>query len=349
MTLIITAIALAVAAAGGCLVGISLERRRTRFGTELHWGSISQLASGIARHVREGTEAAFVDRAGQALGGIHLSVERQPQDRPDGNAQHEAGLLRVPVRVLGTEVGAIWAHGASRHNARAVRDLAGLVSASLAETELHGARRGQTEAQLLALKTQIRPHFVYNALNVIASYTVTNPERARDLLVEFADFTRYLYSEHGTDALLRDELRAVESYLTLERARYGDRLTVHWQVSPESLSARVPHLCIQPLVENAVRHGTEAVEGLATLTISAHDEGPLTLITVEDDGVGMDPARLADVLDGRLDGVHLGIRNVDARLRQMYGNEFGLVVDTAPGAGTLVTVCVPRFAPPPAG
>ena len=98
-------------------------------------------------------------------------------------------------------------------------------------------------------------------------------------------------------------------------------------------------------MENAVRHGLEAKEGPGRITITANDAGAYAEVTIEDDGVGMDPEQLRAVLAGHAEGDHVGLRNVDARLRQVYGEDHGLVIDTAPGAGTLITLRVPKFQP----
>ena len=107
----------------------------------------------------------------------------------------------------------------------------------------------------------------------------------------------------------------------------------------------VPFLCIQPLVENAVRHGLAGVEGSGTITIQAHDRGRDCLIEVEDDGAGEDPEKVRRALAGDTSLDSVGLGNVDARLRATYGDDYGLVVETAPGAGTKVAVRVPKFAP----
>ena len=111
------------------------------------------------------------------------------------------------------------------------------------------------EAEVRALRAQISPHFVYNALNAIASFVRTDPDRARDLLLDFADFTRYSFRRHGEYTTLEEELRSIERYLVLEQARFGDRLRVTLRIAPEVLPVTVPVLSLQPLVENAVRHG----------------------------------------------------------------------------------------------
>ncbi len=193
-----------------------------------------------------------------------------------------------------------------------------------------------------ALRAQISPHFVYNSLGAIASFVRTDPDRARDLLLEFADFTRYSFREHGEFTTLAEELRSIERYLLLEQARFGDRLRVTLQVAPEVLGVSVPFLCLQPLVENAVQHGLRpgragSPSRRATPTGSAGSRSRTT-------APGRTPSGSAAVLAGEAGGDSVGLANVDERLRTAFGDEHGLVVETAPGAGTRVTVRVPKFA-----
>lgn len=199
------------------------------------------------------------------------------------------------------------------------------------------------EAEVRALRAQISPHFIYNSLNAIASFINTDPQRARQLVVEFADFTRYSFRRHGDFTTLAEELQAIDRYLLLEKARFGERIRVSLSIAPEVLSTVIPFLSLQPLVENAVRHGLESKPGGGLITLVAQDSGQYAEITVEDDGVGIDPVALAQVLAGTTESVHVGLRNVDVRLRQVYGDAHGLVIDTAPGAGTLITLRVPKF------
>lgn len=232
---------------------------------------------------------------------------------------------------------------------QATRETARFVATQLALAELDTSRARLARAEVRALRAQISPHFVYNALTAIASFVRTDPERARELILEFAEFTRYSFSAHGEYTTLAEELRSIDRYLTIERARFGDRLQVRLQIAPEVLPVGLPFLCLQPLVENAVRHGLSRKPGLGTVSIVAHDAGAECLITVEDDGVGMDPALLGQPSDGDLAtadaGQHVGLANVDERLRAAFGDKFGLVVETAPGAGTKVSMRVPKFRP----
>jgi two-component system LytT family sensor kinase len=228
---------------------------------------------------------------------------------------------------------------------RATVEVGRWVSSQVELAELDHSRTRAIEAELRALRAQISPHFVYNSLAAIASFVRTDPERARELLLEFADFTRYAFRRGGDFTTLSDELRNVERYLVLEQARFGERLQVQLLVAPEVLPVAVPFLAIQPLVENAVRHGLEETSGTGHVTLAAEDAGAEALIWVEDDGVGTDPELIRRVLSGESAADSVGLGNVDARLRQVFGDEYGLVVETAPGAGTKVSLRIPKYAP----
>lgn len=251
--------------------------------------------------------------------------------------------LVVEERVIGTL--AAFAPHPTAGLARAADEVAQWVSGQLELAELDASRTRLMEAEVRALRAQISPHFIYNSLGAIASFVRTDPDRARELLLEFADFTRYSFRRHGDHTTLAEELRSVERYLLLEQARFGERLQVTLSIAPEVLPVAVPFLCVQPLVENAVRHGLEGGEGSVHIRIVALDRGQVAVIEVEDDGAGEDPEKVRRALAGdrALDAVGLG--NVDARLRTSFGDDYGLVVETAPGAGTKVIVRVPKFAP----
>ena len=233
----------------------------------------------------------------------------------------------------------------------AVGEVARYAASQIELAELDASRARLDRAEVLALRAQFSPHFIYNALNTIASFVRTDPDRARGLILEFADFTRYSFRAVGQYTTLTEELRNIDRYLNLERARFGSALKVTLQVAPEVLNVVVPFLALQPLVENAVRHGF-AGKGGGSVEIIARDEGSECVITVEDDGVGMDPETLrAGPGDALADGrpaeeghsAHVGLTNVDHRLRAAFGNDYGLVVETAIGAGTKVVMRVPKF------
>ncbi|HEX2175580.1 MAG TPA: histidine kinase [Nocardioidaceae bacterium] len=251
--------------------------------------------------------------------------------------------LTVEDRVVGTLQA--YAPSASAGLVRATSEVARWVSGQLELAELDRSRTQLMEAEVRALRAQISPHFVYNSLTAIASFVRTDPERARELLLEFADFTRYSFRRHGDFTTLAEELRSIERYLVLEKARFGDRLDVRLRVAPEVLSVALPFLSLQPLVENAVRHGIEGKAEQGHVSITAEDAGQDAVIHIEDDGVGEDPERVRRSLAGDASTDSVGLGNVDERLRTVFGDDYGLVVETAPGAGTKVTVRIPKFAP----
>ncbi|MCC5578746.1 histidine kinase [Microtetraspora sp. AC03309] len=267
----------------------------------------------------------------------------------------DCDLLECPIRhavvvPLTTEdrvVGTLAAYGdhASAGLVRAAQEVARWVDSQLELAELDRSRTMLMEAEVRALRAQISPHFIYNSLTTIASFVRTDPERARELLLEFADFTRYSFRRHGDFTTLAEELHSIERYLTLERARFGDQLQVTLRIAPEVLAVAVPFLCLQPLVENAVRHGLESKPGAGRISILAEDAGAECGISVEDDGIGMDPERLRRILSGEDRATGVGLANVDERLRQVYGDEYGLVVETARDAGTKVSIRLPKYHP----
>ncbi len=327
-------------------------------------------ASKAARHLRAllGTPAVAITSGGQLLawdgeGAPHradavvhavdvLSRGRPVVLGPAHVACHDPGCpvqhgVVVPLVVEEKVVGTLAAYGPrpSAGLVRAAEEVAAWVSANLELAELDRSRTRAIEAELRALRAQISPHFVYNSLTAIASFVRTDPARARDLLLEFADFTRYAFRRGGEFTTLADELTNIERYLVLERARFGDRLDVKVRIAPEVLAVAIPFLSVQPLVENAVRHGLEHSVGVGHVTLTAEDVGSDALIAVEDDGVGSEPEQVRQVLAGESGTDSVGLGNVDARLRQVFGDASGLVVETAPGAGTRVSFQVPKFSP----
>jgi two-component system LytT family sensor kinase len=276
-----------------------------------------------------------------------------------GSREVSCGAPDCPVRVAVAApvvdgeavVGTLVAYGrdTSAMLVRAVEEVARWVSGQVELASADAQRTQLLAAELRALRAQISPHFIYNSLTAVASFTRTDPDRARELLLEFADFTRYALRRGGEFSTLAEELRNTERYLVLEQARFGDRLRVSLRVAPEVLPVALPFLVVQPLVENAVRHGLEGHAEAVTVSISALDDGSDALLVIEDDGSGASPEVIRAALErgGFAEGAHgsVGLGNVDARLRQVFGDSYGLVVETAPGAGTKVTFRVPKFAP----
>ena len=198
--------------------------------------------------------------------------------------------------------------------------------------------RGLTEARLQALKMQLQPHFLFNTLNAISALIPAEAKPARRMVARLGDLLRVTLEHEATqEVTLREELAFLEPYLEIEQARLEDRLTVVMKIAPETLDARVPHLILQPLVENAVRHGIASRIEPGTVEISA-SRGPddrFLQLEIRDDGRGMD----RDHELGTRRGV--GLTNIRSRLEQLYGREHRFKLESQATGGVLVRISLP--------
>jgi signal transduction histidine kinase len=210
----------------------------------------------------------------------------------------------------------------------------------LLERREHQARELAARAQLEALRAQINPHFLFNSLNSIAQLISTEPERAEECVERLAEIFRYLLqSENRSFVTLEDELDIADAYLDIERARFGERLEVDFVVDEAVRHHVVPTLILQPLIENAVRHGVSQKVGGGKVSIEAQLQDGDLRVVVRDTGVGMKSGIDAALSRG------VGLRNVYDRLVQLYGESYAPRIDSTPGAGTTVTVRVPPSSP----
>jgi two-component system LytT family sensor kinase len=224
---------------------------------------------------------------------------------------------------------------------RVVQEAASLVSAQLELSVVAEQEERLAHAELRALRAEISPHFIYNALAAVAGDIHARPEEARELLIDFAEFTRYLFRDGRSYVTLAEELEHVERYLRLEQARFRD-LHVTVDMAAETLGAVVPAMSVQPLVENAVRHGIERRAGTGRVTIEARVVGADVELRVADDGSGIDPDRVPALLAGTGGGI--GLSNVDGRLRATFGERYALRIESALGHGTTAIMTVPNLA-----
>lgn len=191
------------------------------------------------------------------------------------------------------------------------------------------------QAQLQALKMQLHPHFLFNTLNAIAALVRKNENKAAtDMLAGLSDLLRLALENVGAQEVsLKRELEFLERYLEIERIRFADRLHVNMRIAPETLEARVPNLILQPLVENAIRHGiaVRATSGVVEICAERHDER--LRLQVKDDGPGLPPDKSLS------NGV--GLSNTMARLQRLYGSAQSLAFSNAPEGGAVVTIEIP--------
>lgn len=194
------------------------------------------------------------------------------------------------------------------------------------------------------LQAQIQPHFLFNTINSIASLSLLDPDRMIKLLLAFSDYLQGSFNSKNLETLvpLSHELDLLRAYLYIEKERFGDRLEVEWNL-PDHLDAKLPPLTIQPIVENAVRHGILNRTSGGKLSILATKEEDYIKFVIHDNGVGMDETKLSSLLDGKkkagTSGV--GLTNTDRRLKKIYGQ--GLMIESIPGKGTTVSFIVPRL------
>lgn len=223
-------------------------------------------------------------------------------------------------------------------NLEFVQGLAKFLSSQFALYEVENQRKLVQRAQLQALHSQINPHFLFNALNTISAYSRQAPERARELLLSLASYFRNTLSQHEDMVSIQDEIEHVHSYLEIEKARYEDKLQVKLDYDPH-LQAQVPYFIVQPLVENAIKHGLSN----ATLHINVHIQSNKThlKITVNDDGKGMDASVIDNLLDGTIDKSKIGLANIHHRLKSIYPNNPGLHISSKLGLGTSITMNIP--------
>ncbi len=192
-------------------------------------------------------------------------------------------------------------------------------------------------ARLSALQAQLHPHFLFNALNAVATLIRSNPAVALETLTSFSDLLRLALSQSDKHEVpLREDLQFLESYLEIQQVRLGDRLRVERDVDPAALDCLVPALLMQPLVENALRHGIEPSPNPGTLRFTARVAGDKLELTVVDNGVGLAASQAANPKPG------IGLVNLRTRLATLYGTNQLLEVGPNPGGGVLVRVELPR-------
>jgi signal transduction histidine kinase len=192
------------------------------------------------------------------------------------------------------------------------------------------------EAQLQALQRQLHPHFLFNTLHTISALMHRDVDAADAMLARLSDLLRLTLDQVGTQVVpLKEELDFVEKYLEIEKTRFGDRLQVRIAAEPGTLDASVPNFILQPLVENALRHGIGPKLGVGTLDVQTERGGDRLRLVVRDDGRGVPPEQLTEFNTG------VGLGNTRSRLQHMYGANHRFEFETPEGGGLVVTIEIP--------
>ncbi|MFN0051619.1 MAG: sensor histidine kinase [Planctomycetales bacterium] len=192
------------------------------------------------------------------------------------------------------------------------------------------------QARLQALQAQIHPHFLFNTLNTIAELIHERPAAAEAMILHLATLLRQTLD--GADApiiTLEEELESIRRYLEIELVRFEDRLTVRWAIDPQVRGALLPRLLLQPVIENAIRHGTSRVARHGQIDIRASGDGEKLQIEIRDNGAGLAPAEVKDRRGG------VGLANIKARLREYFGDDQSFQLAAGPGQGAVAVLVLP--------
>lgn len=250
-----------------------------------------------------------------------------------------AGLILIGQRAYGQSY--------LSEELRLLQTISTEISRTLENLRLHEARRQQSieeeelrklvaQSELMALRAQINPHFFFNALNSVASLIGEDPPRAEQLIENLAELFRQAFKPNSEMIPLNQELELIDTYVAVEKVRLGDKMQFRKFVVPEALEVKIPALTIQPLIENAIKHGIGRRNEGGAITLSATVRDGRLSITVADTGVGIAPVEMRDLLPR---GV--GLSNVNNRLTKLYGEAARLKIDSAPGQGTTASFAVP--------
>jgi signal transduction histidine kinase len=325
---------------------IPWERRLLlQLGTVWIWAGLAPAAVALTRRISPSTQAPV-----RALA-VHATVG-------SGFVATSALLEELLARGLGVASSIQVLRGPMGQRVQSAL-LAYLVIAAVAETarwraaarsrQLHVSelevRLAKTE--LNALKMQLHPHFLFNALNTVAELVHSDPDAADQVILRLGGLLRLSLDHAGHQvAPLRQELEFLRAYLDVEQARFQDKLEVVWDIAPDTLDAGVPTLLWQPVLENAIRHGLAPMAGGGRIVVRSSREGDALLLEIRDSGRG-----LPDSGKRLREGV--GLPNVRARLAQLYGSQARVALEAAPGGGTIasvrlpLTVCFAPHTPPP--
>jgi len=243
--------------------------------------------------------------------------------------------ILVPLKLKYKTVGTLKLYKDKENNISRVDEelaigLANLFTTQLELSQIDEERRLRDKAELNALQAQINPHFLFNAINTIVSLIRTNPDEARELMIHLGDYYRNNMQFNKDMISVRDELKHIEAYLKIEKARFGEKLQINYEISHD-IDRKIPPLLIQPLVENAVKHGVFPKESCGTVTIRVKNDLEYLHIEVEDDGVGMSES---------VKGNNIGLSNVERRLKAIYGDLYEFEIDSEKDKGTKVRISI---------
>lgn len=205
------------------------------------------------------------------------------------------------------------------------------------ESQAAELRAQLAQAQLESLKMQLHPHFLFNTLHTIAGLVRTNEKGpAVNMISGLSDLLRHALESAGEQQVaLKEEVKFIELYLDIQKVRFSDRLSVQIDIAPDTLNALVPNLVLQPLVENAIRHGISLKNSSGLLSIKSYCENGSVHMTVSDNGPGLPSDWSLEKSEG------IGLANTNARLKHLYGNEYRFDLSNGKNGGTTASITIP--------
>lgn len=269
-------------------------------------------------------------------------------------------VVIVPLKCFEKLVGTLKLYRANKKVSRKVisstdielaKGLAQLISYQIEIAQVEEQRKLTSQAKLVALASQMNPHFLFNTLNAVISFIRTNPQVAREMLINLSEYLRYNLKNIGSFITIAKELEIVKSYLYIEKARFGNKIEVEEEIDEGLLDYKIPAFVLQPLVENAVKHSLSKINRKLILKIKIQKNGEFIQFYVNDNGPGIKQEKLQKLFDtdNRIDseqesenGLGIGIKNVNERLVSIFGKEAYLHINTKEGQGTIVYFMMPK-------
>lgn len=302
---------------------------------------LAHVGAGSDHHIAGNAIATDMTRKVLKTGRMEIAQNREKIDCVKKGCQLKSAIV-VPLFAEDQIVGALKLYkrienGIMPSDIGLAKGLGTLFSSQIELSKIEYQKKMLRESELKRLQAQIHPHFLFNALNTIVSLVRTDPEIARKLLHELSYFLRSSFRHQEAFISLSEEIRTLEAYLAIEEARFQSRLQVRIDVE-EGVECRIPPLILQPLVENAVKHGLLPKKEGGTVVLSVHRMDQHIVFTVLDNGVGIPEEELTHLFEKKVRG-GIGLRNVNERLKSIYGES--LIVNSEPGKGTAISFQIP--------
>lgn len=222
--------------------------------------------------------------------------------------------------IIGILIFFYYSRNAFRYDEKSlIKSLSKLISTQLELIKINNLKKMAAKAEVRALQMQINPHFLFNVLNTIVSFIRINPDKARELIIDFSKYLRYNTENKEEFIDLKEEIKHVKSYIKIEQARFGEKIKIKFIID-ENINVKIPMLSIQPLVENSIQHGMKDMKNGISVIVKVYKMQNMTKIVIEDDGVGIDENVIQKIYNDTIENNKVGLINVHQRLILLYGS-----------------------------